>query len=195
MRTVSRFVLALSILVASFGAGVSVGAQAASAPATERHATPEPPRLPAPTVEVSTPTTAAARPSTVTTATTAATSSTVRATSTTVAAPQPPAPAPPPQPAAPTGSVEAIIRAAAAEFGVGGDLMVRIARCESGLNPAAVNASSGALGLFQHLPRYWPGRAAGLGYSSADWSNPTANARVSAVLLRDGGPGHWRACL
>lgn len=112
--------------------------------------------------------------------------------------PQPPAPVAPPAPppvVAPAGSVESIVRAAAAEFGVSGDLMVRIARCESGLNPSAVNASSGALGLFQHLPSLWGARAAGLGYGYESWSDPTANARVSAVLLRDGGPGHWRACL
>lgn len=91
--------------------------------------------------------------------------------------------------------MEGIILAAAAEYGVDGQLMLRIARCESGLNPRAVNASSGALGLFQHLPSLWPARAAGLGYPPEAWSDPTANARVSAVLLRDGGPGHWRACL
>lgn len=98
-------------------------------------------------------------------------------------------------PPAPPGSVEQIIRAAAAEFGGSGDLLVSIARCESGLDPHAVNSSSGALGLFQHLPRYWPTRAAGLGYSFDDWLDPTANARVSAKLLAEGGPGHWRACL
>jgi soluble lytic murein transglycosylase-like protein len=114
-----------------------------------------------------------------------------RSTSTTAA----PNPVPVAAPTSPPGSVEQIIRAAAAEFGVSGDLMVRIARCESGLNPAAVNASSGALGLFQHLPNLWGARAAGLGYGYESWSDPTANARVSAVLLRDGGPGHWRACL
>ncbi len=104
--------------------------------------------------------------------------------------PVPPAPPAAPAPA-PIGSIESIIRSAATEFGVSGDLMVRIARCESTMNPLAVNPSSGALGLFQHLPQYWGARAAALGYGYADWSNPTANSRVSAVLMRDGGAGHW----
>jgi len=123
---------------------------------------------------------------------------------TTTTAPPPPPPttvapptteAPPAPVAAPAGSIEQIIYAAAAEFGVDGNLMLRIARCESNLTPSAVNSSSGALGLFQHMPQYWGGRASALGYGYDAWSDPTANSRVSAVLMRDGGPGHWRACL
>jgi len=115
-------------------------------------------------------------------------------------APEPPTPAPEPTPApapapAPASGIEGIIHAAAAEFGVDGALMVRIARCESNLNPSVVNSSSGALGLFQHMPQYWGGRAANLGYGYDAWSDPVANARVSAVLMRDGGPSHWVACL
>lgn len=109
----------------------------------------------------------------------------------TTAPPSPPAPQVAPAP----GSVEGIIRAAAAEFGVSGDLLVSIMRCESNLNPLAVNLSSGALGLGQHLPRYWGGRAAALGYPYEAWSDPVANARVSAKLMAEGGPGHWSACL
>jgi soluble lytic murein transglycosylase-like protein len=69
--------------------------------------------------------------------------------------------------------------------------MVCVARVESGLNPSAVNPTSGALGLFQHMPQYWGGRAAALGYGYESWSDPVANARVSAKLLAEGGPGHW----
>ena len=38
-------------------------------------------------------------------------------------------------------------------FGKDGELMVRIARCESGLNPKAKNSSSSARGLFQILSK------------------------------------------
>lgn len=144
-------------------------------------------------------------PTTVVVTTTKPTTTTVAPTTTTVVVVAPPVVVPPPvapppvapvpQPVAPAGSVESIIRAAAAEFGVSGDLMMTIARCESGLNPSAVNSSSGARGLFQHMPSLWGGRAAALGYPYESWSDPTANARVSAKLLAEGGPSHWRACL
>src|SRR5437764_7438989 len=40
------------------------------------------------------------------------------------------------------------IRRAAREFGVNVNLMLAIARCESGLNPGATNPNSGAAGLY-----------------------------------------------
>lgn len=82
-------------------------------------------------------------------------------------------------------------RRAAAEFGVPAAEFVRVLGCESGHNPRAVNASSGALGLGQHLPRYWGARAAALGYRYDNWSNARANARVSAWLWATSGPQHW----
>jgi len=81
--------------------------------------------------------------------------------------------------------------AAAREFGVPVGDFLRVIGCESGFNPSAVNPSSGALGLGQHLPRYWGGRAAALGYSYGDWDDPRANARVSAWLWATSGPQHW----
>lgn len=67
----------------------------------------------------------------------------------------------------------------------------RVMACESGGNPNAVNPTSGAAGLFQHLPSYWPGRAAAAGFPGASPFNPEANIAASAYLLRTGGPGHW----
>lgn len=87
--------------------------------------------------------------------------------------------------------VVSIERAAAREFGVPEGEFVRVLGCESGHNPRAVNASSGALGLGQHLPRYWGARAAALGYPYSAWSDARANARVSAWLWRTSGPQHW----
>lgn len=88
-------------------------------------------------------------------------------------------------------SPEQHVRAAAREFGIPEDAFVRVIRCESGMDPRAVNPSSGALGLGQHLPRYWPARASALGYPASAWSDARANARVSAWLWRTAGPGHW----
>lgn len=88
-------------------------------------------------------------------------------------------------------SVEEHVREAAREFGIPEDAFVRVIRCESQMNPQAVNRSSGALGLGQHLPRYYAARAANLGYGYGSWSDPRANARVSAWLWRTSGPQHW----
>jgi soluble lytic murein transglycosylase-like protein len=88
-------------------------------------------------------------------------------------------------------SPEAQVRLAAREFGIPESEFVRVIQCESGMNPRAVNSSSGALGLGQHLPRYWGARAAALGYSYGDWSDARANARVSAWLWATEGPHHW----
>ncbi len=87
--------------------------------------------------------------------------------------------------------VISIERAAAREFGIPEGDFVRVLGCESGHNPHAVNRSSGALGLGQHLPRYWGARAAALGYPYGAWSDARANARVSAWLWRTSGPQHW----
>lgn len=94
----------------------------------------------------------------------------------------------------PACTVEDIVRAAAAEFGVDPDLLVAIAECESGMDPAAVNPTSGALGLGQHLPRLIGPRLAAVGYPlDADPLDPVVNARVTAWLLAEQGTAPWRA--
>ena len=88
----------------------------------------------------------------------------------------------------------AMIRTAFDRQGVGwrGSEAVSVATCESGLRPTALNAGSGASGLFQQLARYWPGRAAAYGFPGASPFDPWANAMVSAGMVRDtGGWGHW----
>ena len=64
--------------------------------------------------------------------------------------------------------------------------------CESRGNPDATNASSGAAGLFQHLPKYGEERSANAGWAGASIYEPTANTAVAAWLVySDGGWKHW----
>jgi len=50
-----------------------------------------------------------------------------------------------------------------------------------------------AKGLFQHLPRYWPERAAAAGFPGASIFDPEANIAAAAWLVykTPGGWGHW----
>jgi peptidoglycan hydrolase CwlO-like protein len=110
-----------------------------------------------------------------------------------VAAPAPapapaptPAPAPPPAPAA--GSIQQIILNAFAPLGPGAQQWaLRVAKCESGYNPNAVNRSSGASGLFQFLPSTW----ASLPQHNQSVFDPVANAQAAAVLYQRSGPNQW----
>ena len=69
---------------------------------------------------------------------------------------------------------------------------VRIAWCESTFNPRSVNPSSGASGLFQHLPHLWAKRSAAAGFGGSDVLDPEANTAVAAWLLYEGGGwSHW----
>jgi soluble lytic murein transglycosylase-like protein len=85
-----------------------------------------------------------------------------------------------------TAAVEAIISVKAEEYGIPPAKAVAIARCESGLNPSSVNRHSGALGLYQHLPSYWPKRAEAMGYDPALWYDPNVMADVSMAMLANG---------
>jgi len=72
------------------------------------------------------------------------------------------------------------------------ELALAIAFCESRWDPGVTNASSGASGLFQHLPRFWLDRSDAAGWSGADIHNAHANAAVSAWLVYEGGGwSHW----
>lgn len=61
---------------------------------------------------------------------------------------------------------------------------------ESRGDPGAVNPSSGASGLFQHLPRFWDERSQAAGWSGASIFDPEANVAVAAWLRADGWQ-HW----
>jgi len=72
-----------------------------------------------------------------------------------------------------------------------------MARCESTLNPNAVNTSyydnGNPSGLFQHISGYFPARATRYGFDGASVFDPVANASVTAQMLNDG-LGYLWAC-
>jgi soluble lytic murein transglycosylase-like protein len=76
-----------------------------------------------------------------------------------------------------------VIISAAAEFGVDASEMLAVAYCESGYRPGAVNASSGATGLFQFMPLTFNRNAARLGYKPEDIWDITAQARTAAEMF------------
>jgi hypothetical protein len=98
----------------------------------------------------------------------------------TTAAPVVPA-APPPAP----GTIEAIIQAAADANGVSYPWMLKIARCESGLNPHAYNPSGPYYGLFQFLQSTF--RANG----GTDIWDPVQQANITARMLAHGQAHQW----
>lgn len=80
-----------------------------------------------------------------------------------------------------------IIYAAADKYGQPREDMLRVARCESNLNPNAVNASSNASGLFQFLPSTWETTP----YADQDIFDPVANAEAAAWMWDNGRRNEW----
>lgn len=95
--------------------------------------------------------------------------------------------------------IEHVIRSAAEEFGVPGDLLMAIARCESGLRPDAKSRQSTASGLFQYLDFTWERARTRLyergidtePYGPQDVWNPIATSRVTANVVAEGGLSWW----
>ena len=94
---------------------------------------------------------------------------------------------PPPGPA----EIVAIIRNAAAAWGADPDQLLRVAYCESRYDPNAYNASSGASGLFQFMPRTWAANSVRAGYGGASVFDPVANANTAAYMFAAGQAGQW----
>lgn len=71
---------------------------------------------------------------------------------------------------------------------------MRVMACESLGDPDARNRTSGASGLFQHIPRYWPARSASAGFGGRSIFDPEANVGVAAWMIYEypgGGWKHW----
>ena len=95
------------------------------------------------------------------------------------------------KPAPAPSSVEAVIRTAAAVWGADPDQLLRVAWCESRYNPNAVNARSGAAGLFQFMPATWAANSVRAGYGGASVFDAVANANVAAYMFRNGQAAQW----
>ena len=65
--------------------------------------------------------------------------------------------------------------------------MLRVARCESGLNPNAVGGGGAYHGLYQFVPSTF----AGTPYGQYDIYDPWANANAAAWSWSEGGKGSW----
>ncbi|HET9204066.1 MAG TPA: transglycosylase SLT domain-containing protein [Acidimicrobiia bacterium] len=82
------------------------------------------------------------------------------------------------------------VRALAAKYFASEDVnrAVRVAWCESHFNPASTNLRTGAVGLFQHLPRYWEDRAENAGFPGAEPTDPEASTAAAAwAVYNEGG--------
>ena len=71
------------------------------------------------------------------------------------------------------------------------DLAMDVLHCESSGLPKIKHSSSGASGLFQHMPQWWPERSAQAGVAGADVLNPFYNVWVAAWLVTEHSWWHW----
>lgn len=80
------------------------------------------------------------------------------------------------------------------EYGVEPDLLVRIALCESGLNPSSTNGAYG--GLYQYTPRTWMSTRTAMGLDpNPDLRfDPEEAIRTSAFKVSRGGINAWPNC-
>lgn len=90
-----------------------------------------------------------------------------------------------------TWHVKQLIRCAAAHHGVSQDTALYIAWRESRYRPSAYNAAGGAAGIYQHLVKYWPGRAEEYGSGDSSVFNARANIMVTMRMVREYGWEPW----
>jgi hypothetical protein len=79
---------------------------------------------------------------------------------------------------------------AAARWGASDPALVRVAQCESGLNPQAYNAGGGFSGLFQFLPATYWAYARLAGETRSYWS-ASGSADVAAWMFAHGLAHQW----
>jgi len=79
-----------------------------------------------------------------------------------------------------------IIYAAADRYDQSRSDMLRVAECESNLDPYAVNPS-GSYGLFQFIRTTWKSTP----YGKEDIFNPEANANAAAWMWSEGRKSEW----
>ena len=80
-----------------------------------------------------------------------------------------------------------IIYEAADNYGQSREDMLRVARCESGLDPSAVGGGGAYHGLFQFVPSTF----AGTPYGEYDIYDPWANANAAGWMWSEGKKSNW----
>jgi hypothetical protein len=88
--------------------------------------------------------------------------------------------------------VKQLIRCAAAHWHIPGgvETALAIADRESQFRPHAYNPS-GCAGIYQHMLRYWPGRASSYGFPGWSAFNARANIIVTMRMVKQAGWGPW----
>ncbi len=81
------------------------------------------------------------------------------------------------------------IRALVAEYFAEEDVnrAIRVAWCESRFNPTSSNPETGGVGLFHHLPEFWPQRSAAAGFPGAEPTDPEASVAAAAYAVYEEG--------
>jgi soluble lytic murein transglycosylase-like protein len=87
--------------------------------------------------------------------------------------------------------VKHLIKCAANHWGVSPDHALKVAHRESLFDPHAYNSGSCAKGVYQHLCRYWPGRAFDYGFKGKSAFNARANIIVTMKMVRRYGWAPW----
>ena len=91
-----------------------------------------------------------------------------------------------------TWHIKQLIRCAADHWNIpGGEgTALAIADRESQFHPNAYNPS-GCAGIYQHMLRYWPGRASAYGFQGWSAYNARANIIVTMRMVKQHGWGPW----
>jgi hypothetical protein len=85
------------------------------------------------------------------------------------------------------GQILDFIAKAAKQYGQSENDMVRVARCESVLNPCAVNSSGPYYGLFQYLKSTWKATP----YGDRDIFDPEAQSQATGWMWKQGRKNEW----
>jgi hypothetical protein len=88
-------------------------------------------------------------------------------------------------PSAPPLTITEIITAAAHRHAVDAAMLIRVARCESGLNPRAYNPAGPYIGLFQFHPQTFAA------YGGTDIFSPHDQSEIAARMFARGLSYHW----
>ncbi|MBI2110674.1 transglycosylase SLT domain-containing protein [Candidatus Woesearchaeota archaeon] len=93
----------------------------------------------------------------------------------------------------PRSDIEALIISKAVASQVSPELLLRVARCESGFKPSISNPRSTASGLFQFLDSTFLRYAQAYELPTDNKNDPSIQAELAAKMIADGGIEHWNA--